>query len=143
MPYRSWCPICVKAKGQSVHHRRRALKEQSLIQLDYAYTRSSIPTAKKWQVHTILTCVETTTGLCMTIPTSRKGPTKHQLTQLKKFVMENGFGQSTIQVDNEPAIKQLAKEAAHELTIPWRQSSSHTHQGQGLVENSTKHYSHK
>eukprot|EP00971_Amphidinium_carterae_P168745 3343320-Amphidinium_carterae.1 len=40
--------------------------------------------------------------------------------------MENGFGQSIIQVDNEPAIKQLAEEAARELTIPWRQSSSHT-----------------
>eukprot|EP00971_Amphidinium_carterae_P191983 3809181-Amphidinium_carterae.2 len=75
----------MKVKGQSVHHRLGGLKEQSLIQLDYAYTRSSIPTNKKWQVHTILTCVETTTGLCMAVPTSRKGPTRHQLTQLKKF----------------------------------------------------------
>eukprot|EP00971_Amphidinium_carterae_P215835 4284197-Amphidinium_carterae.1 len=48
MPYRSWCPICVKAKGQSVHHQQGARKEQSLIQLDYSYTRSSIPTARKW-----------------------------------------------------------------------------------------------
>eukprot|EP00971_Amphidinium_carterae_P349880 6491279-Amphidinium_carterae.1 len=32
MPYRSCCPICVKAKGQSVHHRQGGLKEQSLIQ---------------------------------------------------------------------------------------------------------------
>eukprot|EP00971_Amphidinium_carterae_P311461 6190398-Amphidinium_carterae.2 len=48
--------------------------------------------------------------------------------------MENGFGQSIIQVDTEPAILQLAQEAAKELTIPWRQSSSHTHQGQGAVE---------
>eukprot|EP00971_Amphidinium_carterae_P227707 4516668-Amphidinium_carterae.1 len=22
MPYKSWCPICVKAKGQPTHHRR-------------------------------------------------------------------------------------------------------------------------
>eukprot|EP00971_Amphidinium_carterae_P082724 1636219-Amphidinium_carterae.2 len=36
------------------NHRRGALKEQSLIQLDYAYTRPSIPINKKWQVHTIL-----------------------------------------------------------------------------------------
>eukprot|EP00971_Amphidinium_carterae_P151915 3010782-Amphidinium_carterae.3 len=122
MPYKSWCPICVKAKGQSVHHRRGGLKERSLIHLDYAYTRSRIPSNKKWQVHTILACVETTMGLCIAVPTLRKGPTKHQLTQLKKFVMENGF---------EPAIKQVAEEAARELTIPWRQSSSHTHQGQG------------
>eukprot|EP00971_Amphidinium_carterae_P350019 6491346-Amphidinium_carterae.1 len=104
MPYRSWCPICVKAKGHSVHHRHGGLKEQSLIQLDHAYTRSSWPTNKKWQAHAILTCVETITGLCMAIPTSRKSPTRHQLTLLKKFVMENGFGQSIIQVDNDPAI---------------------------------------
>eukprot|EP00971_Amphidinium_carterae_P099884 1975118-Amphidinium_carterae.1 len=30
------------------------------------------------------------TGLCMAIPTSRKGVTRYQLTQLKKFEMENG-----------------------------------------------------
>eukprot|EP00971_Amphidinium_carterae_P270102 5358807-Amphidinium_carterae.1 len=72
MPYKLWCPICVKARGQPTHHRRGGLKEQSVIQLDYAYTRSNLPTMKKWQVHTILTCVETMTGLCMAIPTSRK-----------------------------------------------------------------------
>eukprot|EP00971_Amphidinium_carterae_P320124 6363512-Amphidinium_carterae.1 len=45
----SWCPICVKAKGQPIHHRRGGLKEQSVIQLDFAYTRSNLPTVKKWQ----------------------------------------------------------------------------------------------
>eukprot|EP00971_Amphidinium_carterae_P143627 2845718-Amphidinium_carterae.3 len=48
--------------------------------------------------------------------------------------MENGFGQSIIQVDNEPAMKQLAEEAPRELSIPWRQSLPHTHQAQGSVE---------
>eukprot|EP00971_Amphidinium_carterae_P004896 98003-Amphidinium_carterae.1 len=48
--------------------------------------------------------------------------------------MENGVGQSIIQVENEPAIKQLAEEAAREPTIPWRQSSPHTHQAHGSVE---------
>eukprot|EP00971_Amphidinium_carterae_P184823 3669245-Amphidinium_carterae.1 len=74
------------------------------------------------------------TGLCMAIPTSRKGATRHQLTQLKKFVMENGFGHSTIQVDNEPAIIQVTEVAARELGLPWRHSTTHTHQGQGAVE---------
>eukprot|EP00971_Amphidinium_carterae_P206994 4106867-Amphidinium_carterae.1 len=93
------------------------------------------PTHKDWQVHAILTGVETTTtktttGLCLAIPITRKGPTRFQLRQLKKFVMEIGFGQTIIQVDNEPAILQLAQEAARELTIPWRHYSSHSHQGQ-------------
>eukprot|EP00971_Amphidinium_carterae_P330111 6462973-Amphidinium_carterae.1 len=66
------------------------------------------PTHKKWQVHTILTGVETTTGLCLAIPTARKGPTRVELTQSKKFIMEIGLGQTIIQVDNEPAVLQLA-----------------------------------
>eukprot|EP00971_Amphidinium_carterae_P180996 3590690-Amphidinium_carterae.2 len=40
MLYKSWCPICVKAKGQPNHHRHGRLKEQVLIQLDCASTRS-------------------------------------------------------------------------------------------------------
>eukprot|EP00971_Amphidinium_carterae_P349982 6491326-Amphidinium_carterae.6 len=86
MPYRSW-PICVKAKGQPTHHRKGAHKEQSLIQLDYAYIMSNNPSDKK--AHAILTGVETTTGLCLAVPTSKKSTTRHQLAQLKKFVTEN------------------------------------------------------
>eukprot|EP00971_Amphidinium_carterae_P262071 5198264-Amphidinium_carterae.2 len=33
--------------------------------------------------------------------------------------MENDFGQSIIQVDNEPAILKFAQQAAQELTVPW------------------------
>eukprot|EP00971_Amphidinium_carterae_P307520 6111189-Amphidinium_carterae.2 len=124
LPYKSWCPICVKAKGQPTHHRRGALKEQSVLQLDYAYIKSNLPTNKKWQVDTILTGVETTIGLCLAIPTTIKERTNK----------ENSFGHTTKQVDNELAIQQHAQEAARELTIPWRHSSSHSHQGQGAVE---------
>eukprot|EP00971_Amphidinium_carterae_P169352 3355548-Amphidinium_carterae.1 len=118
MPYRSWCPICVKAEGQPTHPRRGALKEQSLTQQCYGYIKSNNPSDKK--VHTILAGVETTTGLCLALP--------------KKFVMENGSGQWSIQVDNEQATLQLAQQAAQELTIPWRTYSTHAHQGQGAVE---------
>eukprot|EP00971_Amphidinium_carterae_P009682 191005-Amphidinium_carterae.1 len=30
MPYKRWCPVCVKAKGKPTHHKKGALKEQSL-----------------------------------------------------------------------------------------------------------------
>eukprot|EP00971_Amphidinium_carterae_P237698 4719042-Amphidinium_carterae.2 len=106
MPYRSWCPICVK---------------DNLHIIDAVDSKNNLRFS--W-----------TMRLCMAIPTPRKGPTRYQLTQLKKFVMENGFEQSIIQVDNEPASLQLAQEAERELTIPWRHSSSHTHQEQGAIE---------
>eukprot|EP00971_Amphidinium_carterae_P200257 3974317-Amphidinium_carterae.2 len=47
--------------------------------------------------------------------------------------MENGFGHSTIQVDNEPAIIQLAEVAARELGLPWRHSATHTHHARTRV----------
>eukprot|EP00971_Amphidinium_carterae_P078924 1561677-Amphidinium_carterae.1 len=105
------------------------------VGLYYAYTRSNTPTAKKWQVHTVLTCSETMTRLRMAIPTARKGATRHQLTQLKKFVMENGFGHSTIQVDNEPAIIQIGRSCSPRAWSTVETfHNTHTHQGQGAVE---------
>eukprot|EP00971_Amphidinium_carterae_P132987 2633531-Amphidinium_carterae.1 len=44
MPYRSWCPICVKSKGLPSHHRRGALKEQSVIAGLWAYGIVPLPT---------------------------------------------------------------------------------------------------
>eukprot|EP00971_Amphidinium_carterae_P231084 4585980-Amphidinium_carterae.4 len=96
-----------------------------------------MPTSCNQKVHTVLTGVETITGrwlLCMAIPTSKKGATKHQLTQLKKFVMEKGFGGSIIQVGNEPSTTAGAQTTAKELTIPWRTSAPHEHQSQGAIE---------
>eukprot|EP00971_Amphidinium_carterae_P076328 1507306-Amphidinium_carterae.1 len=66
-------------------------KEQSLIQLDHAYVKST--TGNK--VNTVLTGVETIKRLA--VPTTKKGATQYQITQLKKFVMENGFGGSMSQ----------------------------------------------
>eukprot|EP00971_Amphidinium_carterae_P073792 1459077-Amphidinium_carterae.1 len=72
------------------------------------------------KVNTVLTGVETATGMCIAISTSKKGATQYQISQLKKFVMENGFGGSILQVDNEPSILALVQQVAKELAIPWR-----------------------
>eukprot|EP00971_Amphidinium_carterae_P283162 5621530-Amphidinium_carterae.1 len=113
MPYRSWCAKGVKAKGQPNHPRKGALKEQSFIQLDYAYIKSTSGS----KVNTVLTGVETITGL-----------------HPRRFVVENGFVGPILQVDDEPAILALAQSAAKELTIPWRTSAPYEHQSQGAIE---------
>eukprot|EP00971_Amphidinium_carterae_P029583 582125-Amphidinium_carterae.2 len=48
--------------------------------------------------------------------------------------MENGFGGSILQVDNEAAVLSLAQTAAKELTRPWRTSALYEHQSQGAIE---------
>eukprot|EP00971_Amphidinium_carterae_P285003 5657745-Amphidinium_carterae.1 len=61
MPYRSWCPLCVKAKGKPAHHNKGALKEQSLIQLHYIFIYAFMKFTSSTKVDTVLTGVETVT----------------------------------------------------------------------------------
>ena len=125
MPYRSWCPICVQSKGRNGQHRRHQ-HQHSTIQLDYCFMHSPHTTAtvltEKPKNITILTVVETITGLCSAIITPRKGPTRHQTQHLKRFVMEHGFANSIIQTDGENAITELAQQAAQQLGLPTRSS---------------------
>eukprot|EP00971_Amphidinium_carterae_P144271 2858936-Amphidinium_carterae.1 len=51
----------------------------------------------QWSFHAYTIPMRSSGIVDMAIPTSKKGATQHQLTQLKKFVMENGFGGSIIQ----------------------------------------------
>eukprot|EP00971_Amphidinium_carterae_P155994 3092599-Amphidinium_carterae.1 len=48
--------------------------------------------------------------------------------------MENGFGGSILQVDNEPSIMALVQEVAKELANPWRAAAAYEHQSQGAIE---------
>eukprot|EP00971_Amphidinium_carterae_P350779 6491735-Amphidinium_carterae.3 len=86
------------------------------------------------KVHTVPTGVETITALCMAIPPSTKGAMQYQLTQLKKFMMENGFGGSIVQENNEPAIVALAQSAAKELSTPWRTSAPYEKHSQRPID---------
>eukprot|EP00971_Amphidinium_carterae_P150018 2973754-Amphidinium_carterae.1 len=52
LPYRFWCPQFVSNQKDNRHHRKGALKEQLILQLDYAYIKAMTPTNKKWQAHT-------------------------------------------------------------------------------------------
>ena len=40
MPYRSWCPICVKAKGKQDAYKQQQ-SNQPVIQIDFAYLKTS------------------------------------------------------------------------------------------------------
>ena len=37
LPYRSWCTVCVQAKGKELQHRRQSTEKQPVIQLDYHF----------------------------------------------------------------------------------------------------------
>ena len=83
---------------------------------------------------TVLTMLETTTGLSNAILTTRKGDTTHQRQQIKKWITTNGFANSILQTDSEAAILQLGEHVARELGLRFRASPPHSHQSNGAVE---------
>ena len=107
-PFRSWCPICQQTRGRPSHHRRRGEDHQSVIMFDYTFlTNPQHPpqtpsSGNRYENHiTILSLIESTTGVSHAIMTHRKGITRHQLHQAKKWIITNGFSDAVIQCDAE------------------------------------------
>ena len=131
IPFQPWCVVCQEAKGRASQHRKqRASTKTSKIQLDYAYIRQ--PQDK--EPTTILTWVESLTGLAGSLMTAKKGVTQAQLDAVITFIKRQGFSQSTLQCDGEPALVKLVEEIGKQTSLPTRQSPAYSHQSQAYVE---------
>ena len=88
IPFQPWCVVCQEAKGRaSQHKKQKASTKTSKIQLDYAYIRQ--PQDK--EPTTILTWVESLTGLAGSLMTPKKGITQPQLDAIVTFIKRQGF----------------------------------------------------
>ena len=123
IPFQPWCVVCQEAKGRASQHRKqRASTKTSKIQLDYAYIRQ--PQDK--EPTTILTWVESLTGLAGSLMTAKKGVTQAQLDAVITFIKRQGLSQSTLQCDGEPALVKLVEEIGKQTSLPTRQSPAYT-----------------
>ena len=102
-----------------------------MIQMDYGFLQDPHlpPGSPQQRPLTILTKLETTTGLSNAILTTRKGDTTHQ-----KWITTNGFANSILQTDSEAAILQIGEHVSRELGLRFRASPPHSHQSNGAVE---------
>ena len=131
IPFQPWCVVCQEAKGRaSQHKKQKTSTKTSKIQLDYAYIRQ--PQDK--EPTTILTWVESLTGLAGSLMTTKKGITQPQLDAVVTFIKRQGFAQSTLQCDGEPALVKLVEEIGKQTSLPTRQSPAYSHQSQAYVE---------
>ena len=120
MPFSSWCVECHEAKDRAFQLRNsQTSTKTSTIQLQYAYMRQ--PQDKEPTM--ILTWVESLTGLAGSLMTTKKGPTAHQLMQ-GTFIKEQGFEQSILQCDGEPALVKLVEELGKQISLPTSKTSA-------------------
>ena len=130
LPYRNWCPICVRGKGRTTNHPPQRSK-QPVVQVDLAYIK-----AHNEKPTPVLTAVNVQTGLCM----AAMIPDKQQLfdyatTCLQTFLLECGRTEATLQSDQENYLMQLLKATANSMgNISVRFSPAYSSQSQGAVE---------
>ena len=136
LPYRSWCPVCVRSKGRADNHPKQHSKSP-VIQVDITYYKAMGET----KVTPILTAVDVETGMCMAAQVEDRSQQMQYLsTCLQQFLMECGRTQATlnntvIQSDQEDFLMALLKMTATAAgNIAVRQSPAYTSQAQDSVE---------
>ena len=110
LPYRDWCPHCVKAKGRHGVSKKQ-LDRQPVIQVDYCF-HSTDP---KPSLRKLLTPVDIVTGSGMSVVIPSKGRDDYAVAELKKFIYECGRTFGILQYDQEPSLKALCTRVCAEL----------------------------
>ena len=110
LPYRDWCPLCVKAKGRHGAS-KKIVDRQPVIQIDYCYhaTHKELPLQK------ILSACDVQTGLGLAVVVPSKGENEYAKAELKKFIYECGRTFGVLQYDQESPLKAIAKTVCAEL----------------------------
>ena len=72
LPYRSWCPICVKSKSRTDNHRKQTSR-QPVIQVDFTYMKA----LGDKQVLPVLTAIDVESGMAMAVLVQDKNHQQH------------------------------------------------------------------
>ena len=82
LPYRTWCPICVKSKGRTDNHPKQTSK-QAVIQVDFTYMKAF----GDKQVLPVLTAIDVESGMAMAVLVQDKNQQQQYLVRcLQTFI---------------------------------------------------------
>ena len=129
MPFRSWCTVCQRAKGQHQHHKGNQ-KLTSVIQLDHSFYK--VPGER--QSLKVLTFVETITSMSGAVIVPDLSANQVAVKALKKLIAVNGFTKSVLQYDGHSGLLALQEQVGQEMSLPIQVSPPYSHQSQGTVE---------
>ena len=119
MPFRSWCTVCQRAKGQHQHHKSNQ-KLTSVIQLDHSFYKVPGET----QNLKVLTFIETTTSMSGAVIVPDLSVNQVALKALKKFIAVNGFTKSVLQCDGHSGLLALRRTSRSRDVIAYSDQSS-------------------
>ena len=110
LPYRNWCPSCVKAKGKDLDHRKDAGESRGLAEYSFDYC---FPGDEFGFKLTVLSGKERVTGMHFASAVPTKGASgKFAVDKALQFMEEVGDTTSKVIVktDQEPSIQYFVKD---------------------------------
>ena len=128
MPFRSWCTVCQRAKGQHHYHKGRQ-KITSVIQLHHSFYK--VPgDAQNLKVLTFVETVSSMSGAVIVPDLSA-----NQVV-IKKLTAVNGFTKSVLQCDGHSGLLALQEQVGQDMSLPTQSSLPYSHQSQsqGTIE---------
>ena len=107
IPFRSWCPHCVRGKSKAAAHRKHDMSDQDIpvISVDYMYMEP--PKEDKELGMPILVMKDRRTGWIQSSVVPRKGKCAHAIKEVCRGLDTLGYKQVVLKSDQEPAIMEL------------------------------------
>ena len=130
MPFRSWCTVCQRAKGQHQHHKGNQ-KLTSVVQLDHSFYK--VPGGETHNLK-VLNFVEAITSTSGAVIVPDLSANQVAIKALKKFIAVDGFTKSVLQCDGHSGLRALQEQVGQEMSLPTQISPPYSHQSQGTVE---------
>ena len=110
LPYRNWCPHCIRGKGKDMDHRKSAEEDRGLGEYSFDY---AFPGDEFGYKLTVLVGKERNSGMLMATTVPIKGTTgRFSVDKVMEFISEcgDGGGDIIIKTDQEASIKALVKD---------------------------------
>ena len=111
LPYRSWCPHCVRARRPNTQHRSKSVDSQRSVPLlvaDYCYVKD----IHDETISTLLVARLYPARALMATVCEKKGPEdEHSVARLALFIKESGYKKIVYRSDQEPSIRAIFEAA--------------------------------
>ena len=140
LPFRNWCPVCVRAKAPTPGHRRQDKKEEGRIpriSMDYMYMQKAGEDGTK----PILVIKDSNLKMLYAMVVNKKGAgSKGIIEKVTKIVKSFVYHTCILRTDQEPAMKEMQEELrktkSEDLKFIPDGVKSCVEEGRNIIENS-------
>ena len=121
MPFKAWCPICVRNQAQNPPHRKNQhVRTFPSFHIDYMFMNPNVD--EEQSNCPMLVIKEKNSGGIWALPVVRKGVNggDHIASRVAKILVDFGAPKVILKSDQEPAIKMVLDKTARARTAPTR-----------------------